>query len=253
MRIYLFPDAPLSGTGRARSLQSYPRALDNKSHDPGSGRGTTSSNIDINAPHNALPSGYKRPSPLPSSTVRQEPANQSLPGNRTGRGDPFYPSNPDLSSVAPPTGPASTGVGGGWSGSYGMDRVQRRSEVRAGGDLQGLDLQEQLRRAQEEKEAQRVAHERATTELQEQIQRLQGIIEFQARRVGVGVEGGGGAPTSSQLFRPENQLGTLTDARQKSEQELKEYKDRVAALEHQMEEYVSAMKDQTSVCMCSGV
>ena len=65
---------------------------------------------------------------------------------------------------------------------------------------------------------------------------------------------GGAQAQVLQLPELQNQLHMLTKqvgeemwARQKSEQELKEYKDRVAALEHQMEEYVSAMKDQTSV------
>ena len=51
----------------------------------------------------------------------------------------------------------------------------------------------------------------------------------------------------NQLHMLTKQVGEEMRARQKAEQELKEYKDRVAALEHQMEEYVSAMKNQTSV------
>ena len=65
---------------------------------------------------------------------------------------------------------------------------------------------------------------------------------------------GGAQAQVLQLPELQNQLHMLTKqvgeemlARQKAEQELKQYKDRVAALEHQMEEYVSAMKDQISV------
>ena len=155
-----------------------------------------------------------------------------------------------MSSVAPPH-PSTSNRGGG-SESSSVDRTQRRPDTRSGSEVTAgtTDLLDQLRLAREEKETQRLRYETKTAELEEQLLRLQAIIEIQAKRAGVGGGWEGGTEGGSQVRASDNQLSVLTEekrARVKAEQDLKESKDRIAALENQIEEYASAIKDQNTV------
>ena len=275
--MYTIPGAPgydsMSGTRNTRALDSsHPRAPSNRtyesgtfnrsyetgtssrSYEPGtSSRNTTIPSIDINnAPQRVLANyqstSYQRPTPLPQSNPRLEPTNQTSVGTRTARSvDSSYFSNLDVSYIAPPSGHTSTSnKGGGWSESSSVDRLQKRADIRPGSEAPGTDLVET--------ETQRLRHERETAKPEDQLQRLQGITDMQAKRGG----GGGGTEGGLQVLQPRasdnNQTSTLAEekqAREKAEQDLKESKDRIAALENQMEEYAGVMKDHTTVCFCA--